>query len=124
MLKVTAGRDFVCAVLDTRLVKCWGDNAHGQLGLGDTAMRGDGSGEMGDGLQYVDLGTSLSVNGQTASALALSSQHACALLENTAMKCWGRNTHGQLGLGDLENRGDAAGEMGDSLPYVELFTGM
>ena len=29
-----AGQDFNCVVLDTRRVKCWGENAAGQLGLG------------------------------------------------------------------------------------------
>ena len=32
------------------------------------------------------------------------------------VKCWGKNDKGQLGIGDTDNRGDAAGEMGASLP--------
>ena len=39
------------------------------------------------------------------------------------MKCWGVNQYGQLGLGDTENRGDGADEMGDNLPGVDLGTG-
>jgi hypothetical protein len=37
-------------------LKCWGLNDHGQLGLGDTEVRGDGPGEMGDALPAVELG--------------------------------------------------------------------
>jgi alpha-tubulin suppressor-like RCC1 family protein len=36
------------------------------------------------------------------------------------MKCWGYNQFGQLGLGDATTRGNAAADMGDALPYVNL----
>jgi alpha-tubulin suppressor-like RCC1 family protein len=49
--------------------------------------------------------------------------HACALLDNASVKCWGTNYNGGLGLGDNNNRGDAANEMGDNLSTVDLGTG-
>lgn len=33
-----------------------------------------------------------------------------------AFKCWGQNTYGQLGYGDMRQRGDEVGEMGASNP--------
>ncbi|WP_437935504.1 hypothetical protein [Sorangium sp. So ce341] len=51
-----------------------------------------------------------------AQSLSAGRSHACAVLETGALKCWGANYHGQLGLGDTEDRGDSAGEMGDALP--------
>jgi alpha-tubulin suppressor-like RCC1 family protein len=39
------------------------------------------------------------------------------------LKCWGENYNGTLGLGDRDDRGDNPGEMGDSLPAVNLGTG-
>ena len=115
---VVTGNAFACAILVGGKVKCWGANISGQLGLGSTANRGDGPGEMGDALPYVDLGT-----GRTATTVAAGSNHACAVLDNGRVKCWGSNDSGQLGLGDLLSRGDGAGEMGDALPYVDLGTG-
>ena len=41
-------------------------------------------------------------------------------MDNGTLKCWGRNTYGELGLGDTANRGDDPNEMGDSLPVVVL----
>ncbi len=44
----------------------------------------------------------------------------CAVLQGLdSIKCWGYNAHGQLGLGDTNNRGDANDEMGYLLPFVE-----
>ena len=51
------GSGHTCVILDNDSVKCWGRNHYGQLGLGDTANRGDGSNEMGNALAAVDLGT-------------------------------------------------------------------
>src|SRR5205823_3943102 len=106
------------ALLSNGAVKCWGRNDGGQLGLGDTVDRGDGAGEMGDSLPAVDLGT-----GRTAVAISAGDFFTCALLDNASVKCWGANSEGQLGLGDTSARGDDPGEMGDSLPAVDLGTG-
>ncbi len=107
-----------CAVLDSGAVKCWGSNARGQLGLGDTTSRGDGPGEMGSALPAVDLGA-----GRFALEIAASYAHTCALLDDHQVKCWGENDDGQLGLGDVVTRGDQPGQMGDALPAVDLGSG-
>ncbi|WP_408891256.1 cadherin-like domain-containing protein [Myxococcus faecalis] len=112
------GMGFGCALLEGGSVKCWGDNAQGQLGLGDTRRRGDGPGEMGDALPRLDLGA-----GRTAKTLVSGLNHLCAILDDGAVKCWGDNGNGRLGLGDTEHRGDGPGEMGNALPAVSLGTG-
>ena len=65
---VTAGKKHTCARLVDNSVKCWGANGFGQLGLGDTNTRGDGTttGAMGDSLLAVDLGTPPCTASQTA----------------------------------------------------------
>jgi hypothetical protein len=49
--------------------------------------------------------------------------HACALLDDHRMKCWGDNKGGQLGYGDSRTRGASPSDMGDALPTVDLGTG-
>jgi uncharacterized protein (TIGR03382 family) len=119
---LTAGWVHTCALLDGGLddgqVKCWGDNSQGQLGLGDTATRGDGPGEMGAALPSVDLGP-----GRSAVAISSGGLHTCAILDDGSLKCWGWNVWGQLGLGDTANRGDGPGEMGAALPAIALGAG-
>ncbi len=115
---VTIGDFHVCAILDNSNVKCWGASSNGQLGYGDTAVRGDGPGEMGDSLPIVNLGT-----GRTAIAVTAGEHHTCAVLDDNTVKCWGKSDAGQLGYGTTNDRGDGAGEMGNSLPTVDLGIG-
>lgn len=114
---ITAGNHHVCALLDDASVMCWGANSSGQLGLGDKESRGDGANEMGAALR-VDLG-----NGVTAKSVTAGSAHSCALLSDNSVKCWGDNAVGKLGLGDTNDRGDEANEMGVTLPSIDLGSG-
>ena len=58
--------------------------------------------------------------GRTALGGSGSYHGTCALLDNRSVKCWGDNSVGQLGIGNTSSMGDAAGEMGDSLPALGL----
>ena len=111
---IAAGANHVCALLNDATVKCWGDNFVGQLGQGSTTDVGTTTGQMA-ALTAIDLGTGL-----TAKSIDAGGETSCALLSNNTLKCWGENGDGQLGLGDTANRGDAAGEMADALPAVNV----
>ena len=115
---VSAGNLHTCALLDNATVKCFGEGDNGRLGYGATTDIGRTMASMGDGLPAVDLGT-----GRTAKLLATGAAHTCVVLDNDAVKCWGLNDDGQLGLGDTDARGDDVGEMGDALPAVSLGLG-
>ena len=105
----------MCAVLDNGDVKCWGENTNGLLGQGDTLHRGDADGELGDTLLKVDLGTA-----RTATDIAVSTKHVCALLDDGTIRCWGDSTSGRLGNGESGVVGDQVGEMGDSLTVTSI----
>lgn len=117
---VVAGTGHSCAILDNNTVKCWGQNAVGQLGLGDARDRGGAAADLGDALLAVDLGS-----GRTAKAIAAGEAHTCAILDDDSLKCWGLGNNGRLGRsdGDTATRGDGAGEMGDALLAIDLGTG-
>ena len=95
-IALSAGADHVCAVLDDRSLKCWGANGSAQLGTDDQYPRGDGPGEMGDMLLPVALG----VDDTSGVLLAAGAAHTCVVLDGRALKCWGDNAFGQLGLED------------------------
>jgi alpha-tubulin suppressor-like RCC1 family protein len=70
---------------------------------------------MGNALPAVDLGT-----GVLASKIYAGVTYSCVITTTGRVKCWGSNVSGELGLGDTDSRGDATGEMGENLPYVDL----
>jgi cysteine-rich repeat protein len=112
---VSGGDGYTCTLSFGGQVKCWGSGTYGRLGLGDSNHRGDATGEMGDSLPVVSVGTNRAVL-----SFEVGATHACALLDDLSIKCWGQNAQGSLGLGDSNHRGDTTGEMGDTLPAVPV----
>jgi len=95
---IAAGASHSCAVLDDFSVKCWGYNADGELGIGDTSNRGDDE-ALGANLARVTLGA------DPVRRLAAGANHTCAI-QAAGVKCWGLNDSGRLGVGDTGSRGD------------------
>lgn len=81
--KVTAGRDFVCALQKSGGVDCWGKNNEGQLGNANTNN------------------SNVPVNAFVENIVDLdaSELHACAVRANGNVYCWGSNYAGMLGNG-------------------------
>ena len=106
------------AILANGTVKFWGYNGQGQLGQGNTTTIGNGSNQMGDNLEAIDLGT-----GRTATAIDAGLYFSLAILDDGTVKAYGRNNQGQLGQGNNTQTGDGADEMGDNLSPIDLSSG-
>ncbi len=119
-LEISAGAEHTCARLDDGSTKCWGSNSAGQLGIGAADDRGDNPAEMGDLLPAVNFGRDNLGAPLQAVELVSGYAHNCAKLDNNAIKCWGSNTSGRLGVGDTLSRGSLPSEMGDALQAVDL----
>lgn len=97
--KLYSGTRYTCALLDNKKIQCWGENSFGQLGLGHTNNIGDN--ETLDTLGYVSVGGDV-----VQMDISTISYHSCAVLVNGDLKCWGKNSFGQLGYGHTNNIGD------------------
>ena len=115
---LASASSFNCVLFDNSQLKCFGSNSYGQLGYGYTPDRGDGINEMGDNLQFLNMGT-----GRIVIDFDLGIGFCCAILDDFSTKCWGLNSFGQLGYGDMSDRGNDANEMGDYLEVVDLGNG-
>jgi alpha-tubulin suppressor-like RCC1 family protein len=77
-----------CGITPASVTYCWGDNASGELGTGDST---------GHTLPVAVTG------GLSFTAVAVGGPHTCAIAGGTAY-CWGGNASGELGTGDSTAR--------------------
>lgn len=88
-VEIVAGLYHTCARLNDGTVRCWGDNAYGQLGDGTNVRR---------------LAPVAVPNLTNVGSIGAGAYHTCARLTDGTMRCWGFNDGGQLGDGTTENR--------------------
>ena len=95
--QIALGGGHSCALLNTGAVRCWGFGSGGRLGYGNTNNIGDN--ELPASAGDVNVGG-------TVAQIALGGRHTCALLDTSAVRCWGRGNDGQLGYSSTNNIGD------------------
>lgn len=94
-----AGGSSTCSLLDdsgNTINKCWGQNSSGQLGTLSFSLtaHGDEAGEAPRDNDSMTLISDLNIL-----SMDLGSQHACAVMSDNNVYCWGENQNGQLGIG-------------------------
>ena len=83
--EMSAGAGSVCALTTAGGAECWGDNANGELGDGNT----------------IESDTPVDVSGLTSGVAEVSAggYQSCAVAAGGGTKCWGENNDGDLGDG-------------------------
>jgi len=115
---VSAGNFHTCILLDDDIsAKCVGHNGQGQLGLGDTGDRGNSPINTMDTFNAINLGTG------TLKLLTINAgeQYTCVVFEDLSVKCFGAGDDGKLGLGSTSPIGTSPSQMGNNLPFVDVF---
>jgi alpha-tubulin suppressor-like RCC1 family protein len=86
---IAAGGDHTCGIASGHLY-CWGGNTFDQLGLAS-----DEDGEL----------TPMEVDGEASwTAIAGGFAHSCGIRSEGRLFCWGSNSEGKLGVGDMNPR--------------------
>ncbi|MEO7254104.1 MAG: Ig-like domain repeat protein [Casimicrobium sp.] len=86
VLRVVAGPGTSCAILASGGLKCWGSGIYGKLGDGSNAS--------------INIAPAAVVGlASGVTSVAVGQSHVCALTQGGSIRCWGRNTEGQLGEG-------------------------
>ena len=97
--ELAAANSARCARLASGSVSCWGNNPDGVLGSGNPEAIGDDETPAQAGqVQIGGIAVRLSSGG--------SRNRMCAILDDGALRCWGNNSNGALGLGHTEDIGD------------------
>jgi alpha-tubulin suppressor-like RCC1 family protein len=90
VVSLDVGDRHSCAVIAKAALKCWGTNFDGELG--------DGTSGTGN---FSPVPVDVVGLSEGVSDVASGQWHTCAVTSGGGVKCWGRNTAGQLGNGTL-----------------------
>jgi alpha-tubulin suppressor-like RCC1 family protein len=82
---------FTCALMSNGVIRCWGDNPYGQLGISGSPSTATPTDTVHDSGNNQILAKQIGIGGS----------HACALLSDGTVRCWGLGTSGQLGDGTI-----------------------
>lgn len=85
-IKISVADTFSCGLDATQKIYCWGENNYGQLGIGNTSNQSSPTRInpiSSDFYEDIEVGT----------------RHACGILDNTRLACWGNGANGEFGDG-------------------------
>ena len=106
---ISLGSGHACALLNSGTVRCWGNNAAGQLGNGS----------------FINSALPVTVSGLsgvTAISAGKNGSHTCAIASGAAT-CWGQNSDGQLGNNTTTNANTPVAVSGLSSGVVAISAG-
>src|SRR5688500_19029379 len=106
---IAVGTQHTCMVTAAGGVKCWGDNSRGQLGAPSAGA-------------FSPVPVDVTGLASGVISVAAGGAHTCAVLNPSAVKCWGSNNAGQLGDGTATDRPEPVSMIGVST-VGQLFAG-
>ena len=92
---IAAGANHTCAIVAGGQVRCFGSNVNGQLGDGSLQPRTRP-------VIVLDVNGSGALTGATQ--ISAGNNYTCVRLNTGQARCWGNNTSGQLGRGNVDSR--------------------
>ncbi len=113
------GRKHACVLDDRGALRCWGWGVHGALGYGSRLVETTGHTGIGHHTTPAEAYVAMGNDGvvdigdfdrdgkiDSVAQVAMGYSHTCVLVEDGRVRCWGRNSEGQLGYGTTDDVGD------------------
>jgi alpha-tubulin suppressor-like RCC1 family protein len=108
--EVACGGNSCCAIDQDAQLWCWGDNLEGKSGQGDRSGASDVTSpvrvQAAEGARFAEI--------------AVGQGHVCAIDEDGALWCWGRNTNVQLGIGPEPGQTRAPVRVGSASDWIAI----
>ncbi len=108
-VKISAGVYHTCGLRADDTVWCWGSNHDAQLGIGDQTSLKESPTQVGSSNDWLEI--------------SAGDYHTCALRQNDTLYCWGRNSHGQLGVGTFSGYDFSPTQVGSDNDWAAIFAG-
>jgi alpha-tubulin suppressor-like RCC1 family protein len=106
--RISAGREFSCAVTTGNRAFCWGNGRVGQVG---------------DGKNFLRFTPRAVTGGLLFRGVSAGGAHACAVTTDNRAYCWGLNVNGQLGNGTDSFRQLSPGPVVGGLEFRQVEAG-
>lgn len=109
---VSTGRDHTCGVTTSGDAYCWGNNFHGQLGIGSISY------------PFAEATPMLVTGGHSFESVSAGRYHSCGVTTAGDAYCWGGNYDGQLGTGSISYKNPTPLLVTGSLTFEALSIGL
>lgn len=103
---VSLAPNHTCAITNTGVLKCWGNNDYYQLGNGNTTL---------------SPSPIIADSGSSYQSIALGWNRTCGVTTANKIKCWGDNTNGYLGDAGVSD-GTTPVEVDSTQSYKKIFS--
>lgn len=123
VVDLAAGSIASCALLDNSQVRCWGLDLTNPT-VTSLDVLNDQNTEIDPVANAQAAPVEIAGLGSTVSQIAIGGYHACALLGDGSVRCWGNNSAGQLGDGSTTGRATPVAVTGLPARAVAVATGL
>ncbi len=100
--KISASKEYICAITKQHTIYCWGSNEYGELGTGDRNNRNYATKITIKPVKLVVVGG----GGRSPWEFFIphEGEHTCTVTLDDKVYCWRANGYGQLGTGNKTDR--------------------
>lgn len=106
--RIATGLNHTCVLFASGTVRCWGRYLEGQLGSGESINVNSNFIFASNNSNNNNANSASNLNLSNVTAISSVGSHTCSLFNGGTIRCWGLNSSGGLGIGNLNNNSNAS----------------